>query len=52
VRYEPDGAQAWYGLALAYQRSGQRERRDEALEGLRKLDPAAADQFEKQYPSK
>ncbi len=52
VRYEPDGAQAWYGLAVAYQRSGQRERRDEALEGLRKLDPAAADQFEKQYPSK
>ncbi len=52
VRYDPDWVQAWYGLAAAYQRSGQRERRDEALQGLRKLDPAAADQFEKQYLSK
>ena len=52
VRYDPDGALAWYGLAAAYQKSGQRERRDEALAALRKLDPAAADRFEKQYPSK
>ena len=52
VRYEPDLAEGWYGLAAAYQRTGQRERRDEALKGLRKLDPAAAAQFEKQYPSK
>jgi tetratricopeptide (TPR) repeat protein len=52
VRYDPDSAQSWYGLAAAYQQTGQRERRDEALQGLRKLDPAAADQFEKQYRSK
>ena len=52
MRYDPDSAQGWYGLAAAYQSTGQRERRDEALQGLRKLDPAAADQFEKQYPSK
>lgn len=52
VRYEPDSAQGWYGLAAAYQQTGQGERRDEALQGLRKLDPAAADQFEKQYRSK
>ncbi len=52
VRYDPDSAQGWYGLAAAYQSTGQRERRDEALQGLRKLDSAAADQFEKQYLSK
>ena len=51
VRYDPDSAQSWYGLAAAYQSTGQRERRDEALQGLRKLEPAAADQFEKQYRS-
>jgi len=52
VRYDPDVAQSWYGLAAAYQSTGHHERRDEALQGLRKLDPAAADQFEKQYPLK
>ena len=52
VRYEPDLAHGWLGLAAAYRQTGQRERRDEALRALRKLDPAAADQFEKQYPSK
>jgi tetratricopeptide (TPR) repeat protein len=52
VRYDAHLAEAWYGLALAYQQTGERDRRDEALKGLRKLDPAAADQFEKQYPSK
>jgi len=52
VRYDADLAEGWYGLAAAYQRTGQRERRDEALKGLRKLDPAAADQFEKQYRPK
>lgn len=51
VRYYPDSAQSWYGLAAAYQSTGQRERRDEALQGLHKLDPAAVDQFEKQYRS-
>ena len=52
VRYDPNSAQGWYGLAAAFQQTGQRERRNEALQGLRKADPAAADQFEKQYPSK
>jgi len=52
VRYEPDSVQGWYGLALAYQTTRQRERRDEALQTLRKLAPAIADEFEKQYPSK
>jgi tetratricopeptide (TPR) repeat protein len=52
VRYDPDSAPGWYALAAAYQSAGQRERRDEALQSLRKLDRAAADQFEKQYPSK
>ena len=52
VRYEPDSVPAWHGLAAAYQQTGQRERRDQAVEALRKLDPAAADQFEKQYPPK
>ena len=52
VRYDPDSAQGWYGLVAAYQQTGQPERRDEALQGLRKLDPAAANQFEKQYRSK
>lgn len=52
LRYEPDLAQAWHGLAAAYQQTGQRERRDEALQGLRKLDPAAANQLEKQLLTK
>lgn len=52
VRYEPDSAQGWYGLAVAYQLTRQDERRDEALQRLRKLAPAVADQFEKQYLSK
>ena len=52
VRYDPDSVQGWYGLAAAYQQTGQREGRDEALQGLRKLDSAAADQFKKQYLSK
>ena len=52
VRYDPSSVQGWYSLAAAYQSTGQRERRDEALQSLRKLDRAAADQFEKQYPSK
>jgi tetratricopeptide (TPR) repeat protein len=52
VRYDPEAAQCWYGLSSAYQGTGQRERRDEALQGLRKLDAAAADQFEKQYRTK
>jgi len=52
VRYDPQLQQAWYGMAAAYQRTGQLERRDEALQVLRKLDPGAAGQFEKQYPSK
>lgn len=52
VRYEPDLQQGWYGLARAYHLTGQFERRDQALLALRKLDPAAANQFEKQYLSK
>ena len=52
VRYEPDLEPAWYGLAAAYHLTGQIKRRDAALVGLRKLDPAAADRFEKQYLSK
>ena len=52
VRYEPDSVAGWLGLAAAYQQTGQRERRDQAVEALRKLDPAAADQFERQYPPK
>lgn len=52
MRYDPDAAESWYGLAAAYQQTGQRERRDEALQGLRKLDPAAADQLEKRFLSK
>ena len=52
VRYESDSAQGWYGLAVAYQLTGQNERRDAALQRLRKLAPASADQFEKQYLSK
>ncbi len=52
VRYDPASVQCWLGLATSYQITGQRERRDEALFGLRKLDPGAADLFEKQYQSK
>jgi tetratricopeptide (TPR) repeat protein len=52
VRYQPESEQAWYGLAVSYHLGGQRDRRDQALKGLRKLAPAAADQFEKQYLSK
>jgi tetratricopeptide (TPR) repeat protein len=52
VRYEPESAPGWYGLAVAYQLRGQSERRDEALQTLRKLDAAGADQFEKEYPPK
>jgi hypothetical protein len=37
---------------VAYHRTGQGERRDQAVQGLRKRDPAAAEQFEKQYLSK
>jgi tetratricopeptide (TPR) repeat protein len=52
VRYDPESAPGWYGLAGAYQLTRQSERRDEALRSLRKLAPAIADQFEKQYLSK
>ena len=52
VRYEPDSAQGWYGLTVSYQLTRQNERRDEALRNLRKLAPAVADQYEKQYPAK
>ena len=52
VRYDPDSAKGWYGLAIAYQLTRQTEQRDEALLRLRKLDPAVADQFEQQYPSR
>lgn len=52
VRYEPDSEQAWAGLASAYHLTGQFERRDQALQGLRRINPGAADQFEKQYKSK
>lgn len=52
VRYDPDSAQGWYGLAVSYQLTRQSERRDEALQRLRKFAPAVADQFEKQYLSK
>jgi tetratricopeptide (TPR) repeat protein len=52
VRYDSDLAQAWYGLAIAYHQTGQDDRRDQALQGLRKLDPAAADQLEKAFRSK
>jgi len=52
VRYDPALAQGWYGLAASYQLTGQRERRDEALQSLRKLAPAIADEFEKQNRSK
>ena len=52
VRYEPDSAQGWYGLTVSYQLTRQSERRDEALQRLRKFAPAVADQFETQYLSK
>lgn len=52
VRYDPDSAQGWYGLTVSYQFTRQSERRDEALQSLRKLAPAVADQYEKQYPAK
>lgn len=52
VRYDPDSAQGWYGLTVSYQLTRQSERRDEALQSLRKLAPAVADQYEKQYPAK
>jgi len=52
LRYEPGLEQAWYGLAAAYHLTGQGTLRDQAVEGLRKRNPAAAAQFEKQYLSK
>ncbi len=52
VRYDPSLEEAWYGMAAAYQHTGQRERRDQALQELRKLDPAAADRFLRQHPVK
>jgi tetratricopeptide (TPR) repeat protein len=52
VRYDPDSAQGWYGLTVSYQLTRQSERRDEALQRLRKLAPTVADQYEKQYPAK
>lgn len=50
VRYDADSIQGWYGLTLSYHLDRQRERRDEALQSLRKLAPVLADEFEKQYP--
>lgn len=50
VRYDADSIQGWYGLTLSFQLERQRERKDEALQSLRKLAPALADEFEKQYP--
>lgn len=49
VRYRADAEQCWYGLAAAYQVTGQNEERDAALEVLRKRNPAAASEFEKEY---
>jgi tetratricopeptide (TPR) repeat protein len=48
VRYDLEMVQCWYGLTAAYQQTGQYDRRDEALQALRKLDAAAADQLERQ----
>lgn len=52
VRYDPDSAKGWYGLAVAYHLDRQPGRREEALQRLRRLEPAVADRFEQQYPSK
>jgi tetratricopeptide (TPR) repeat protein len=52
VRYEPELESGWIGLASAYQVTGQFERRDQALQVLRKLDPAAADRLAKQFGQK
>ena len=52
VRYDAESAQAWYGLAVAYQLSRQSGPRDESVQILRKLAPAIADKFDKQYPPK
>jgi len=52
VRYEPELEPAWVGLASAYHATGQTEERDQALQGLRKLDREAADRLEKQFRSK
>lgn len=52
VRYDPDLEPAWFGLASAYHATGQFERRDQALQGLRRLDPAAADRLEKAFSAK
>ncbi len=49
VRYDPELRAAWVGLVAAYQTTGQIERRDQALQMLRRLDPAAADRLEKQF---
>jgi tetratricopeptide (TPR) repeat protein len=51
VRYDPESAQGWYGLAHAYHLNRQVERRNEAVQKLRKLVPAIAEQFEKRYPA-
>lgn len=50
VRYDPESAQGWYGLALSSHQTRQNERREEAVRNLRKLAPAIADQFDRQYP--
>ena len=52
VRYEPELEEGWRGLAAAYDATGQPDRRDEALKALHKLNPAAAERFEKQLASK
>jgi hypothetical protein len=52
VRYDPDSAKGWYGLAVAYHLDRQAENRDLALQRLRRLDPGVADRFEQQYRSK
>jgi len=52
VRYDRESVHGWFGLAASYRVTGQSERADEASIALRKLDAAAADRLEKQYPSR
>jgi Flp pilus assembly protein TadD len=49
VRIQPENADAWYHLGVAYARLGERGKTREIYQVLRKLDPSRAERYFNTY---
>jgi Flp pilus assembly protein TadD len=49
VRIQPDNAEAWHHLGVAYARLGERRKVREIYQTLRKLSPAKAESYFNSY---